>query len=208
MWRDAKKAVLGACAGLAMLISGCGSSNPNVVSVTVTPSATQVIAGQVTNFTATVGGSTTLTVQWTCGYTYLPLPTTANPTPKAVTGTCTSGSTLNGGNVGSWVTSTSNSSNVLTYTAPSLGSFPNPIPVLTFTAAADADTKKTGAGQVALDTGIRVSVTPTSATVPVGITPPQKATFSVSLLNTDPSSARYIVVQSEYGIHERKRPKS
>jgi hypothetical protein len=195
MWRDAKKAVLGACAGLAMLVSGCGSSNPNVVSVTVTPSATQVIAGQVTNFTATVGGSTTLTVQWTCGYTYLPLPTTANPTPKAVTGTCTSGSTLNGGNVGSWVTSTSNSSNVLTYTAPSLGSFPNPIPVLTFTAAADADTKKTGAGQVALDTGIRVSVTPTSATVPVGIKPAQKATFSVSLLNTDPSSARYIVVQ-------------
>ena len=194
-WRDAKKAVLGACAGLAMLISGCGSSNPNVVTVTVSPSATQVIAGQVTNFTATVGGSTTLTVTWTCGYSYFPLPTTANPTPKAVTGTCTSGSTLNGGNVGTWVTSTSNSSNVLTYTAPSLGSFPNPIPVLTFTAAATADTKKTGAAQVGLDTGIRVSVTPTTATVPVGIKPAQKAAFSVSFLNTDPSSAKYAVVQ-------------
>ncbi len=194
-WRDAKKAVLGACAGLAMLISGCGSSNPNVVSVTVTPPAAQVLAGQVTNFTATVGGSTTLTVSWTCMSSYLPLPTTANPTPKAVTATCTSGSTLNGGNVGTWVTSTSNSSNVLTYTAPSLGSFPNPIPVLTFTAAATADTKKTGTGQVVLDTGIRVSITPSSATVPVGITPAQKAAFSVSFLNTDPSSAKYAVVQ-------------
>src|SRR5208337_4958914 len=102
------------------------------------------------------------------------------PTPKAVTGTCTTGMKLNGGTIGTWVITTTNGSNVLTYTAPSLTNFPSPSPILTFTATADADTKKTATATVGLDSGIRVSVTPATVTVPVGLTPNQQVAFSPS----------------------------
>ncbi|HEY1482546.1 MAG TPA: hypothetical protein VGF19_07485, partial [Candidatus Acidoferrum sp.] len=69
-------------------VAGCGSSSANVVSVRITPTAATVVASQVYSFTATVGGSTVLTVKWTCTYSYTPAPTVAVPAPKAVTGTC------------------------------------------------------------------------------------------------------------------------
>ena len=151
-----------------------------MITVTVSPSQAVVITGQVQTFTATVGGSTNITVtNWPCTYSYTPPPTTAVPNPTAKTGTCASGGTLPGGTgtFGTWVISTTNGSNVLTYTAPTLANFPNPVPVLTFTATSDADTKKTGTATIGLDSGIRVSVTPTTATVPVGLNPAQKVTF-------------------------------
>jgi hypothetical protein len=195
-WWNAKKTVLTISAALALLISGCGSSSPNVISVTITPSAAVAIASQVTNLTATVGGTTTLTVNWSCTYVYTPLPTTANPNPTQTSAAnCTSGQTVNGGSIGTWTTSDTNNSNVLTYTAPSLSNFPNPIPTITFTAAATADTKKTGTAVIALDTGIRASLTPTTATVSVGITPAQTVAFSVSLNNVNQSTAKYALVQ-------------
>jgi hypothetical protein len=195
LWR-AKKTILTASAALALLISGCGSSSPNVVTVTITPSAAVAIAAQVVNLTATVGGSTTLTVNWSCTYVYTPLPTTANPNPTQTSAqNCTSGQTVNGGSIGTWTTSDSNNSNVLTYTAPSLSNFPNPIPTITFTAAATADTKKTGTAVLGLDTGIRASMTPTTATVAVGITPAQTVAFSVALNSVNPSTAKYALVQ-------------
>src|SRR5260221_1431318 len=197
-WRMARNSILAVCAaGAAMAMSGCGSSsNANVVTVSVTPSAVTVVAGQVENFTATVGGSTTLTVAWTCTYVFTPLPTTATPNPvQTKAAPCTSGQTVNGGSIGTWTTSATNGSNVLTYTAPSLSNFPNPIPVISFIATADADHKKTGTGQVGLDSGIRVSITPLTATVPVGITPAQTASFNASLLNTNPSTAVFKLVQ-------------
>ena len=81
-WRTTRNAILAVCAaGAALAISGCGSSSANVVTVTVAPSAVPVVAGQVANFTAAVGGSTTLTVAWTCTYVFTPLPTTATPNP-------------------------------------------------------------------------------------------------------------------------------
>src|SRR5260221_555935 len=197
-WRMARNSILAVCAaGAAMAMSGCGSSsNANVVTVSVTPSAVTVVAGQVENFTATVGGSTTLTVAWTCTYVFTPLPTTATPNPvQTKAAPCTSGQTVNGGSIGTWTTSATNGSNVLTYTAPSLSNFPNPIPVISFIATADADHKKTGTGQVGLDSGIRVSVTPATATVPVGITPAQTATFSPSFQNSPPLNAQFRLVQ-------------
>jgi hypothetical protein len=156
-----------------------------------------VVAGQVANFTATVGGSTTLTVAWTCTYLFTPLPTTANPNPTQIPKPlpCTSGASVNGGSIGTWTTSSTNGSNVLTYTAPSLSNFPNPIPVISFIATADADKKKTGTGQVGLDSGIRVSATPATATVPVGITPAQTVTFFPSFQNSPPLNAQFRLVQ-------------
>jgi DNA-binding beta-propeller fold protein YncE len=196
-WRMTRNSILAVCAtGAAMAMSGCGSSSVNVVTVSVTPSAVTVVAGQVENFTAVVGGSTTLTVAWTCTYVYTPLPTTATPNPVPTKAApCTSGQTVNGGSVGTWTTSSTNGSNVLTYTAPSLSNFPNPIPILSFIATADADHKKTATGQAGLDSGIRVSITPATATVPVGLMPAQTTTFFPSFLNSPPLNAQFRLMQ-------------
>jgi hypothetical protein len=184
----------------AIFLSGCSSSGTtaNVVAVTVTPPAATVIAGQPQTFTATVTGTTNTTVtNWPCTYSYVPPATTANPNPKAVTGTCTSGGTITGvtGKIGTWTISTANSSNVLTYTAPVLADFPNPVPLLTFKATADADKNKTGTATVGLDSGIRVSITPNSATVPVGLTPAQTVVFVPSFLNANASGQQFKLVQ-------------
>jgi len=199
-WRTTRNAILAVCAaGAALAMSGCGSSNANVVTVTVTPSQITVIAAQVQTFTATVGGSTTTTVtNWPCTFSYTPAPTTAQPNPKPITGTCTSGGAIQGltGSIGTWTITTANGSNVLTYTAPSLTNFPKPfVPVLTFTATADADKSKTATATVGLDSGIRVSVTPATATVPVGLTPAQSSTFFPSFLNAPPVNAQFRLVQ-------------
>jgi len=187
-------------AGAAVFLDGCGgNSSPNVVSITVLPSSATVIASQPQTFTATVTGpsSTTTVTNWPCTYSYTPPATQTTPNPKAVTGSCTSGGTITGvtGKIGSWIISTANSSNVLTYTAPDLADFPNPVPVLTFTATADADKNKTATATVALDSGIRVSVTPTAATVPVGLATPQTVTFFPSFLNANASGQQFKLVQ-------------
>ena len=187
-----------ACA--ALLIGGCSSSSVNVITVTVTPPAQTVIAGQIQTFTATVGGSTTTTVtNWPCTYSYQPLPTATTPNPAAVTGNCKSGDTLNGGSVGTWVITTTNGSNVLTYTAPSLANFPSPPPTLTFTAEADADNKKTATATVTLDSGIRAGIAPQSVTVPVGLTPAAKVNFSATLVNSPPINLQWLVTQPNPG---------
>jgi hypothetical protein len=183
-----------ACA--ALLVAACSSTTANVVTVTVSPSARIVIAGQVATFTATVGGSTTTTVtDWPCTYSYTPLPTSSTPNPKAVTGTCTSGMKLNGGTIGTWVITTTNGSNVLTFTAPALADFPSPAPTLTFTATADADKKKTATATINLDSGIRVAIKPLTVTVPVGITPAQTASFHASLQNSPGLNLQWLVTQ-------------
>lgn len=199
-WPMGKKALL-LVVGLVLLVSGCGSSSVNVVTVSVSPSSFVVLAGQVQPFTATVGGSTNTTVtNWPCTYSFTPASTTATPNPKPITGTCTSGGTLSGngesGSFGTWTISTANGSNVLTYTAPTLANFPKPYkPTLTFTATADADKNKTGTATVALDSGIRVTINPITATVPVGITPPVHQTFNVNFQNSPPVNVQYKLVQ-------------
>lgn len=179
-------------AGAMVWQSGCSSASPNTVVVTVFPTSAAVIAGTVQTFTATVTGSTTTTSQWTCSYVYTPAATTSNPTPKQVTvSSCSPGDKFQGGTgtIGTWTSTPTSSSNVLTYTAPSLSNFPNPIPIITFTATADAAHNKKGTAVVGLDSGIRVSITPTTATVPVGLTPAQQVQFTPSFLNVSPANA-------------------
>jgi DNA-binding beta-propeller fold protein YncE len=195
-WRKIVNCAVVAFACTAVLLGGCGSSSVNVITVTVSPTATTVIAGQVQTFTATVAGSTTTTVKnWPCTYSYTPLPSTATPNPAAVTGKCNSGDTLNGGSIGTWVITTTNGSNVLTYTAPALANFPSPPPTLTFTAEADADNKKTATAVVTLDSGIRAEIAPQSVTVPVGLTPAAKVVFQASLVNSSPINLQWLVTQ-------------
>ena len=203
-WRKIVNCAVVVFACTAVLLGGCNSSSSvNVITVTVTSptgNTADVIAGQIHTFTATVNGSTTTTVaNWPCTYSYNPLPTSTTPNPAAVTGTCTSGLTLNGGSIGTWVITTTNGSNVLTYTAPALANFPSPPPTLTFTAEADADNKKTATATVTLDSGIRAQIAPQSVTVPVGLTPPATVVFQATLVNSPPINLQWLVTQPNPG---------
>src|SRR5208337_2173003 len=90
---------------------------------------------------------------------------------------------------------TTNGSNVLTYTAPTLANFPSPPPTLTFTATADADNKKTATAIVTLDSGIRASLSPLSVAIPVGLTPPATEAFTASLENAPALDLSWKLVQ-------------
>jgi hypothetical protein len=70
-----------------------------------------------------------------------------------------------------------------------LTNFPNPIPTITFTATANAAKNKTGTALVALDTGIRVAISPATATVPTELQPAQQVQFTASFLNVSPANA-------------------
>lgn len=186
----------GALCGLA----GCGSSNVNQVVDTVSPAASTVIAATTQTFVSTVTGTTNLDSTWTCTYVYTPAPTTSNPNPSQQGPyNCTSGQTVNGGSIGTWTTDQTTANNTLSYTAPALSSFPNPIPTITFTAAAAANTSKKGTAVLTLDTGIRIAVTPTTATVPVGITPAQTVGFSATLASGPPVNLNWKVMQPVVG---------
>jgi hypothetical protein len=185
-----------------MLQNGCGGSGANTVTDSVSPSTASVIAGTVQTFTSSVGGSSTTTSVWTCSYVYTPASTTSNPNPSSVTvNNCKSGDKMQGGtgNIGTWSSTPNSSTNVLTYTAPTLANFPNPIPTITFTAAATANTKKTGTAVVILDSGIRASVSPAAPTVPVGLSPAASVAFTASLLNTPPTTVMWAVMQPVAG---------
>jgi len=183
-------------------LSGCSSSSPNQIIDTVTPATTIVIAGTTQVFTSTVTGSTNLNSTWSCSYTYTPNPTSSTPNPTQQTvSSCNSGDKMQGGTgtIGTWTTNQTTANNTLSYTAPSGSDFPNPIPVITFTAAAAADTKKTGTALVNLDTGIRISVTPLTATAPVGLSPAQQVAFTASVTNGSPNDVSWAVMQPVVG---------
>jgi DNA-binding beta-propeller fold protein YncE len=188
-----------------VLQNGCGGSGANTVVDTVSPATATVVAGTVQTFTSTVTGSDTLTSTWTCTYVYTPNPTTSQPSP-AQQGPfdCSSGQkvpALNNGSLGTWTITPSSTNSVLTYTAPTLSSMPNPVPTITFTAVATANKSKKGTAVLTLDTGIRTSITPATATVPTEITPNQQVLFTADFLNVSPASAnaQWKVVQPVSG---------
>ncbi|HTZ48012.1 MAG TPA: hypothetical protein VMH20_10490 [Verrucomicrobiae bacterium] len=205
-WRMMKMAAMLALAGGVAWQNGCSSSGANQVTVLVTPSTDVVIANTTATFTATVSGSDTTTSTYTCSYVYTPNPTTQVPNPSQIgpINNCTSGqkvAALGGGSLGTWTQTPNAPSNVLTYNAPTLANFPNPIPTITFTAAATANTGKKGTTVITLDTGIRTAITPATATVPTEITPAQTVQFIPNFLNVSPANAspQWLVTQPVSG---------
>jgi DNA-binding beta-propeller fold protein YncE len=172
-------------AGAALLVlAGCGgSSSNNVITVSVTPSTT-VIVSQSLTLSALVSGTTNPNVgSWTCTY----FTTSVDSTGKATVGGKNNNCTSDTGTI----PANSNSMSVV-YTAP------NQVPDLTklpgnncsstpqscslsiiITATAAANTSKSGFATLGLDSGIAVSITPATATVPTG----EQQQFSVQLTN-------------------------
>ncbi len=157
---------------LLLAMAGCGgSSNTNVVTVTVSPSSASVIVSQSITLTSVVSGATNLNVTWTCTFTT----TTVDSTGKSTTATalpCTSDT----GNIPANSTNTT-----VTYTAPNKVPDPTKFPNLQIiiTATSVENTKKTGTATLTLDSGIAVTLTPATATVPTG----EQQNFSVNLTN-------------------------
>jgi DNA-binding beta-propeller fold protein YncE len=148
----------------ASLAAGCGSkSATNTVTVTVSSSVgNTIIVGQSTTLTASVvGGTTTNTaVTWQpCQFTT----TTVSGTTTTVStpANCPTDGTLG-------TISNQQTTGTATYTAPikipDQTKYPNLQIVIT--AQSQQDTTKTGSAKLVLDSGIGVTLTPTTATVP------------------------------------------
>ena len=157
---------------LVMVLAGCGgSSNTNVVTVSILPATASVIVSQSLTLAATVSGSTNLDVTWMCQFTT----TTVDSTGKATTSPVAA-CTADTGNIPANSTNTT-----VIYTAPNKvpdpTKFPNMQIIITATSVADA--KKNGTAKLVLDSGIAVTLTPSTATVPTG----EQQRFNATLTN-------------------------
>jgi DNA-binding beta-propeller fold protein YncE len=163
----------------ALMVAGCGggSAAGNVVTVSVSPSAFTVIVTQSLTLTAIVSGSTNTDVTWTCQFTT----TTVDSTGKATTSTPADCKTETG-----TIPANSKSTTVV-YTAPQNVPDPKTFPNLSIiiTATSVADTKKSGKATLAIDSGIAVGLTPTTATVPTSssATAQSQFQFTATLIN-------------------------
>lgn len=169
-----------------LALAGCGGggSNTNVVTVLVTAPTNAVIVSQSLTLTATVSGSTNTNIStWTCQYTT----TTLDSSGKPVTGN-KNNCTADTGNI----PASGNTNNTVVFTAPSKVPDPTKLPgtnctsatqpcalQIIITATAAADTKKTGSLTISLNSGIAVTLTPGTATVPTG----EQQQFSATLAN-------------------------
>lgn len=173
-WTNATLAA-GASLLAAWALAGCGGhSTANTVTITVTGTAGVLVPKQSEVITAAVSGSADVSATFTCTFTTTPDPTTATPNPTASAAKDCNDSTVNGAvgalsNIQNTVTTVSSTA---TFTAPntfpSHATFPNVI--ITITAAAHANPKKTATFGISIDSGIRVTVVPTTATLATGET--------------------------------------
>jgi DNA-binding beta-propeller fold protein YncE len=177
------KTFLGLLVACAALVSGCGgSSSSNVVSVSVTPLGTAsnpfpVLVTQSLTLTAIVTGTTNTDVTWSCTYTTTTVDSSGKPTTsaanpcKAETGNIPANST----------------SSTVVFTAPQAVPDPTTFPNLetTITATSAADTKKTGTSVLALNSGILVTLTPTTASVPTSVSSTKQSQFQFSATLTN-----------------------
>src|SRR6266404_1774183 len=172
-WRNISKSILLAAAAACLWVSACGGGNQaNQVVVQVSPAGGTLVVKQDVTLTAIVTGATDVSSTFDCSFTTTPNATTADPNPKASTpAACT---TANGavGVLGDIQNTSTTVNSTATYTAPAV--FPDPVKFINLqviiTATAKADTKKTGKSTLTIDSGIRLQMVPTTATLATGET--------------------------------------
>jgi DNA-binding beta-propeller fold protein YncE len=183
-------AVLAPC----LFLSGCGSKNSGAIVTTVTiqssvPSRVLILS-QSTTLTATVVGPTDTTVKWVgCTYTTSTTDSTGKLTTKPAVA-CPTDGTLG-------TLSNEQATGTATFTAPSALPDPTTFPGLTIiiTAQSVADSSKAGTGTISLfvDSGILVTLTPSSAAVP---TNEQQPFFAVLTNDLKTQGVTWLVTQS------------
>src|SRR5712692_6900083 len=155
---------MAAAIAAACLAAGCGSKSAvNTVTVTVTSSVgTSIIVGQSTTLNASVTGGTTsnTSVNWQpCQFTTTTVSGTT-PTPSTPAA-CPTDGTLG-------TLSNQETTGTATYTAPAKIPDQTKFPGLqiVITAQSQQDTSKTGSVKLTLNSGIGITLTPSTATVP------------------------------------------
>src|SRR6266403_1850684 len=175
MWRRNKneRNILLAIILAGVWMSGCGSSGAaNQVVVNVTGTASVMFPTQTQTITAAVTGATDVSSTFDCSYTTTPNPTTAVPSPKpSASAECSTATTASGdpavGTLSNIVNTSTTVASTATFAAPAVfpdqTKFPNVL--VTITATSNADKKKTGKFNISFDSGIRITLTPTTATL-------------------------------------------
>ena len=169
-------------AAVCVWLAGCSSgTTANVVVVSVSPPAVILVVNQSQTFLATVTGATDTSVTWTCTFTTSTTAAGATTPTVSAAAPCTNAQGV----------LSNNQTTTVTYTAPA--TVPNPPPTITITATSNSNKKKTGTATINLDSGIRVTVTPLTATVSTG-SPFQ---FNATLTNdTTPNDVTWLVTQA------------
>lgn len=172
-------------AALCFLLPGCGGSkSANVITVAISSSSgTNLILGQSTTLTATVTGATTPDVNWTpvCQYTT----TTTDSTGKVTTtkaATCPrDASNTDDNHTIFGVFSNQQATGTEVFTATSNLPDPKTYPglLIIVTAQSQQNTSKTGTLSLSLNSGIGISFTPGTASIPIG----EKQAFTALLAN-------------------------
>lgn len=171
-----------AVALVSVSVAGCGGgAKGNVVVVSVSPGGGTLVVNQAVTLTALVTGATDVSVTWSCTFTTTTTPTgTTTPvTSAAAPCTAADGALSN------------QQDTTVTFTAPA--TVPNPPPTITVTATSNADKKKTGTSIITLDSGIRATVNPTTATVATGANFQFTATLTT---DTTPNDVTWLLVQA------------
>lgn len=168
-WHKSARSILMAMALGSMWISGCGSSSTaNQVVVSVLGTVSIMVPTQTQTITANVTGATDVSATFDCSYTTTPNPTTAVPSPKpSASAECTSAANNAVGVLSNIVNTSTTVASTATFTAPA--AFPDqtklPNVIVTITATSNADKKKTGKFSISFDSGIRITLTPATATL-------------------------------------------
>ena len=209
-WHGSARYIPLAAAFVSLWGSGCGSSSTaNQVAVSVTGQFSVMVPTQSQTITATVTGATDVSATFDCTYTTTPNPTTAvpSPTPSAPLA-CDTAKTASGDPAVGALSNIQNTSTTVastaTFTAPKV--FPDqtklPNVIVTITATSNADKKKTGKFSFTFDSGIRITLTPATATLGTGETqlflakdfngnviPPDQLTWGVTFESTARTSS-------------------
>ncbi len=161
-----------------LLVSGCGSSSSaTVTSVSLVSSVgNTLILGQSTTLTATVVGPTNLDVTWVgCTYTTIPATPVGNTTPTAAK-PCPSDNSFG-------TLSNEQTTGTATFLAPSVlpdpTTYPSLVIIITVQSVADSSKHGTGTIDLNIDSGITVSLNPSTAAVPTN----EKQPFFAILTN-------------------------
>src|SRR5487761_472919 len=165
---------------LAGAISGCGSGSSTPVTVTLTPVGATVALAGTQQFSASVAGESNTTVTWqVCN---------AAPAANATGVSTVSGITLPTGCVTSGNATLGTISTTGLYTGPA--SLPSP-PTVSVVAISQADTSVFAIVNVTLDSGIRVTVSPSSANVGTS----EQFQFTASVSGTSNTAVNWSVSQ-------------